>query len=111
MEVCETEDLALLMSISPSRLTAGVVIVRDCDESEIGKLRGDELLDPWSQPFARRTLIQENTWQMRELDGRVYGDCSIHDDGDLIAFREFELTNPFVRMLVVASFLQIRGNP
>ncbi|MEI7683591.1 MAG: hypothetical protein WCL32_01085 [Planctomycetota bacterium] len=108
LEVCETDDLALLLTLRPSRLSKGLWILRDCDDNEVGKLRGDELLDPWSQPFARRFALGGDAWQMRELDGRAYATWSMSPEGDILAFHDQELTNPFVRMLVLGSFLLMR---
>ena len=112
LEVCETDDRALMMSIRPSRVANGVWLVRDCDGNDIGRLRGQDLLDPWGQPFARRDLDADGAWSLREFDGRAYATCAPTSSGDdALVFVDAELTNPFLRMLVVASFLLLRPRP
>jgi hypothetical protein len=112
LEVCETDDRALVMSLRPSRYSKGTWLVLDCDGNEVGKIRGDEILDPWRHPFARRVCDSQGAWSLRELDGRGYATCSPAPDGeDAIEFLEPLLTNPFLRMLVIGSFLLLRPRP
>jgi hypothetical protein len=109
LEICETDDRALVMSMRPSPFSKGTWLVLDCDSNEVGKLRDDELLDPWRHPFARRACDSQGMWSLRELDGRGYATCSPAPDGeDVIEFLEPLLTNPFLRMLVIGSFLLLR---
>jgi hypothetical protein len=109
LELCETADLALVMSIHPSRISRGVWIVRECDQNEVGRLRGDDLLDPWNQPFAFRQVDADGHWRLQEVGGRLYasGTALIAAD-DTIAFADPQISNPFLRMLVFASFLLLR---
>jgi hypothetical protein len=109
LEICETDDRALVMSVRPSRISKGAWVVLDCDGNEVGKLRGDDVLDPWGNAFARRACDSSGTWTLRELDGRGYATCSMAPGGDdAIDFLEPALTNPFLRMLVIGSFLLLR---
>ncbi len=112
LEISETDDRALMMTVRPSRVAKGVWLVRDCDGNDVGKLRGSEVLDPWSRPFAARTLDAAGAWTLRELDGRAYANCTPTPSGDdIVTFLDVELTNPFLRMLVLGSFLLLRPRP
>src|SRR5438046_2760058 len=39
LEICETEDRAVVMSMRSSRIKKGTWLVLDCDGNEVGKLR------------------------------------------------------------------------
>jgi hypothetical protein len=109
LEICETDDRALVMSVRPSLFSKGVWLVRDCDDNEVGRLRDNDVLDPWGNPFARRVCDGSGRWALRELDGRGYATCAPAANGaDAIDFLEPALTNPFLRMLVIGSFLLLR---
>jgi hypothetical protein len=109
LEVFETDDHALVMSLRPSRIAKSTWLVLDCDGNEVGRLRGEEILDPWNTPFARRAVDDAGTWALRESDGRDYATCATGGDSDEIVFLEPALTNPFLRMLVIGSFLLLRA--
>jgi hypothetical protein len=112
LEVCETDDHSLVMSVRPSRISKGIWLVFDCDGNEIGKLRDNEILDPWTNAFARRERDAAGTWALHELAGRGYATCATDSAcEDCIAFLEPVLTNPFLRMLVIGSFLLLRPQP
>lgn len=104
-EVCETDDCALLMSISPRRFRTNLLAVRDCDGNLLGQLQGDEILDLWGMPFARRSSTGERRSEVRELDGRLYASAEPAGDGTLVQFSDADVTNPFVRLLALASIL------
>ena len=59
--------------------------------------------------FANRHVDADGRWRLQEVGGRLYASGTTANAGDdTIDFAEPQVSNPFLRMLVFASFLLLR---
>ena len=111
LEVFETDDEALVLSLTPAWF-GSAWHVRDSEEHHVGTLLPDALLDPAGYAFAQRTHESPDRWRLREPTGREYANLAQSADGAVtLHFVDDRLTNPFLRMMVLGSFLLLDPMP
>ena len=104
LEVCETLDASLLMSIEHGWFAFGHWQVMDAERCRVGGIVGRHLLDEQGGRFA--TLLQEGAAvsAIRDRLGKVLARLeTAADGGALLRFAEDLGTNPFLRMLLLAA--------
>jgi hypothetical protein len=111
LEVVETLDQALLLTLRRSWLFPTTWSLYDAEGSFVGNLLADALLDPHGRRFAVRRHQAPSTWVLLENTGREYARLESHEDGERLLFTDSRLTNPFLRMLVLGSFLLLHPSP
>jgi hypothetical protein len=111
IEVFETDDDALVLSLAPDWF-GPAWHVRDSEGHNVGTLLPDALLDPAGFRFAERVFEPPNRWWLREPAGREYATLDQAADGALtLRITDARLTNPFLRMMVLGSFLLLDPMP
>jgi hypothetical protein len=111
LEVLETSDDALLLTVRRGWLRRNWAL-RDADGQYVGTLLADALVDPFGLVFARRSSESTGEWRLQETTGREYARMSRDGDGsETLRFSDEKLTNPFLRMLVLGSFLLLQPAP
>ena len=100
------------MSLHRSWLFRGSWSVHDAEGSLVGNLHEDALLDPWRRRFAVRRPCPPAGWTLAEISGCAYARLEAEANGrERLAFTDARLTNPFLRMLVLGSFLLLHPTP
>jgi hypothetical protein len=110
IEVFETEDDALVLSLA-SAWFGPAWHVRDSEGNHVGSLLPDALLDPAGRRFAERVADGPERWRLREPTGREYATLERAAEGLTLRFTDVRLTNPFLRMMVLGSFLLLDPMP
>jgi hypothetical protein len=111
IEVFETDDEALVLSLAPAWF-GSAWHVRDSEGNFVGTLSPHALLDPAGHAFAERAQDPPDRWRLREPTGREYASLVRAADGILtLHFTDVRLTNPFLRMMVLGSFLLLDPMP
>ena len=111
IEVFETDDDALVLSLAPAWF-GPAWHVRDSEGHYVGTLLPDALLDPAGFRFAERIAEPPDRWRLREPAGREYATLGRAPDGvEILRFTDERLTNPFLRMMVLGSFLLLDPLP
>ena len=111
IEVFETEDDALVLSLAPTWF-GPAWHVRDSEGQFVGSLLPDALLDPVGLRFAERIPESPDRWRLREPAGREYATLVRAPGGvEILRFTDTRLTNPFLRMMVLSGFLLLDPLP
>lgn len=112
LDVFETEDASHLMSLTRNWGVLGSWVIRDAEGNHVGNLYSSVLLT--SEPAKIASLDVDTTGNAaaRDMQGRTMARMTRREDG----FQEIAFTmeipfNPFVRMLVLASFLTLAPMP
>ena len=104
LDVCETEDAALLMSIEQGWFGFGHWRVIDAERCRVGAVVGRHLLDEQDGRFATFWHEGSTSGAIRGLKGRVYAELQTVADGAALIRFAFDLdTNPFLRMVLLAA--------
>jgi hypothetical protein len=111
IEVFETDDEALVLSLAPAWF-GSAWHVRDSEGNYVGTLLPDALLDPAGFRFAELAHEPPDRWRLCEPTGREYATLARAADGvRTLRFTDERLTNPFLRMMVLGSFLLLEPTP
>lgn len=104
LEVCETDDEALLFTLDRYWGPRATWIVRDADERPVGSLRGGKARDAYGRLLAE--LEPNANGQRRWLapDGRELASIQVEADSAVLSFVGDE--NPFLRMVLLAELLR-----
>jgi hypothetical protein len=113
LEVCETEDAALLMSLEQIWFSWGRWRVLDAERSHIGSVIGSHLLDEKGACFAAVWQESPVAKSIRRKDGAFLVRLEKTDDGtSIVRFAADLEANPFLRMVLLsACILQQPGPP
>jgi hypothetical protein len=111
LEVVETPDHALLFTLRRSWLFPSTWSLYDAEGSFVGQMLAEALLDPHGQRFAVQRFEAPATWVLAETTGREYARLERHGALERLLFTDSRLTNPFLRMLVLGSFLLLHPHP
>lgn len=104
LDICETEDAALLMSIEHGWFGFGRWQVLDAERCRVGSVMGDHLLDEQGGRFA--TISQESVGAsvIRKREGTVLARLETALDGaQTMRFADDLQANPFLRMMLLAA--------
>jgi hypothetical protein len=111
LEIVEAPDQALLFTLRRSWLFPSTWSLYDAEGSFVGQLVADALLDPHGQRFAVHRFEPPATWVLAETTGREYARLESEGVEERLLFTDARLTNPFLRMLVLGSFLLLHPHP
>lgn len=112
LEVCETEDAALLMSLEQGWFSFGRWRVLDAERSQIGSIVGPHLLDEQGSCFAAVSNESAAARYIRRNDDAILVRLETVDDGALIVrFAEDLEENPFLRMVLLGACILQRPIP
>ena len=104
LDVCETDDASLLMSLEHGWFRFGHWQVMDAERHRVGAVVGRHLLDEQGGRMA--TLRQEGAAAsaIRDRQGRVLAQLETAATGEsLLRFAEDLAMNPFLRMVLLAA--------
>ena len=113
LEVCETEDAALLMALEQGWFGFGRWQVIDAEGCCVGRVIGSHLLDEQGARFASIWHESAALQSIRGKNGNTFARLETADDGAaLVRFADDLGANPFLRMLLLgACILQQPGPP
>jgi hypothetical protein len=104
LEVCETEDAALLMSLEQGWFSFGRWCVLDAERLQVGSVVGPHLLDEQGSYFAAVSNESAAAKRVHRKDGAVLSRLEIAKDGALIVRFAADLeANPFLRMVLLGA--------
>jgi hypothetical protein len=106
IEVLETEDASLLMTLRAPPFNFGRWHVLDAEERRRGSVLLPHILDGDGSRFARLEATARGEQTLRGVSGAACATLSSRQDGStLLAFAADVEPNPFARMLMLAAAL------
>src|SRR5262245_30150067 len=113
LDVCETEDAALLMSIEHGWFGFGKWRVLDAEESRVGGVVGNHLLDEQGSRFATLRPDAAAVSIIRDRQNRALARLETDATGNqILNFAENLEVNPFLRMVLLAcAIVTLRVRP
>jgi len=104
LEVCETEDAALLMSLEQGWFGFGRWRVLDAEGLQVGSVIGPHLLDEQGSYFAAVLNESAAAKRIRRKDDAVLSQLEMTKEGSLIVRFAADLeANPFLRMVLLGA--------
>src|SRR5262245_54242962 len=104
LDVCETEDAALLMLLEQGWFSFGRWRVLDAEGLQVGSVIGPHLLDEQGSYFAAVSSKSPTAKGIRRKDDAVLSQLEIAKDGTLIVHFAADLeANPFLRMVLLGA--------
>ena len=104
LEVCETEDAALLMTLEHGWFGFGNWQVLDAERRRVGALVGAHVLEDQGSRFATVWHDGETRLTVRRTNGAVCAHIESRSDGTtLVRFPEDVPANPFLRMVLLGT--------
>jgi hypothetical protein len=112
LEVRETEDAALLMSLEHGWLALGQWKVMDAEPAQVGTMVGAHLLDEHRFRFATFWHEKEGGRSICSPGGQKYAHIERTADGiDLLRFDDQMAANPFLRMVLLGATILQSARP
>ncbi len=107
-DIFETEDASLLLTLHSPRLLSWTWEVRDAEESRVGFLCRDALLDRQGLQFGKTCSSRyRKRGSFVSRHGMQLAAFEIDDDQCLLIFDESVVGLPFVRMILLAAALTV----
>lgn len=112
LDVCETEDAALLMTLEQGWFGFGNWQVLDAERSRVGGVVGPYVLDDQGSRFAAIWSDGPTSSTVRRTNGTICARIETQTDGTMrLRFPEDLPANPFLRMVLLGACILQRSQP
>ncbi len=106
LDVCETDDAALLMALEHGWFASGRWAILDAEHAQVGAVIGAHLLDDHGFRFATLWHEAHGVQRIQASAGKAYACVEVAaDGGDLLHFDPRLEANPFLRMVLLGAVL------
>jgi hypothetical protein len=112
LDVLETEDASLVMTLRRGWLSLGRWQVIDAEGRVVALLQAPHVLDGWGQRYARIEAVGSGRWLVRRDRGEVCATIVDEPDGvQQLGFAPAMEENPYLRMAILGAALALRPRP
>lgn len=112
LTILETDDGSELIRMNLSWFLIRRWSIIDAEDTAVGQIRGNILCDGLGRKFGEIILGPgPRRFHLRELTGREYAVGERRTDGDFVQLVPPEVTNPFLRMILLGAVLSLNPFP